>query len=381
MAAMLDPKHVSACHQSMHHLIANAPWDENDLIRIAREQVLEPMIRHGGVRAWILDDTGIPKKGKHSVGVARQYCGKLGKRDNCQTIVSISIANKNVSVPSAHRLYLPESWIKDPERCRKAGIPEDITFQTKWQIALELMEMMMKNGIPQAPVIADAGYGRVTEFRDQLTRQGIPYVVGLKKEASVWPPGKGPLPPINNHGKGRKAKRLRRDDNHRPVSVASLAESLPWSQWKIVTWREGTKGKKRSRFATLRVRPAHRDMKRTMPRPIEWLLMEWPESEKKPTKYWLSTMPEGIPIKELVRLAMMRWRIERDYEEMKQEFGLEHYEGRGWRGLHHHITLSIVVYAFFAAERARFSPLEARTFFQIPQVPENYRPRGSTSSF
>ena len=380
MAAMIDPVHVSACHQSMHHLVAVSPLEDDALQKIAIDQIFEAMMVHGGIKAWIIDDTGIPKKGKCSVGVARQYCGRLGKQDNCQVTVSLSIANDNISVPAAHRLYLSKSWTDDSERCKKVGIPENVNFQTKWQIALDLINKIKNTNIPQAPVLADAGYGEIIEFRDELTGDHIPYIVGIKSTTTVWPPGKKPLPPAEYNGRGRHPKLLRRDKDHQPMGVKALGMSLPKSKWKRVTWREGTKGKKRSRFAALRVRPAHDDTNRTEPRAIEWLLMEWPEREKAPTKFWLSTMPEGIPLKALVRLAMTRWRIERDYEEMKQEFGFEHYEGRGWRGFHHHITLSIVVYAFFAAERARFSPLKARTFFEITPIPKSFRPRGSSGS-
>ena len=380
MAAVVDPKHVSGRHQSMHHFVANAPWADSALLQVACKQVLKPMIQHGGVTTWIVDDTGIPKKGKHSVGVARQYSGKLGKTDNCQIVVSISIANKNVSVPAAYQLYLPKSWTQDSQRSNKVGIPEDVQFQTKWEIALEQIKTIREREIPQAPVLADAGYGDITEFRDSLTEMPIPYVVGIKSGTTVWPPGKEPLGPAVYSGKGRPAKLLRRDDTHQPSSVHSLAMTMSKSKWKTITWREGTKGKKSSRFVALRVHPAHDDTKRTEPRPKEWLLIEWPEGDKSPTKYWFSTLPEGIPIKNLVRLAMTRWRVERDYEELKQEFGLEHFEGRNWRGFHHHGTLSIVAYAFFAAERARFSPLETRTFFQIPSFSKDFRPRGSPDS-
>ncbi len=380
MAGLIDPYHVSARHQSMHHFVTKAPWDDSAILKVGLQRLLQPMIQHGGINAWIVDDTGIPKKGKHSVGVARQYCGKLGKKDNCQNVVSVSIANKNVSIPAAYRLYLPTSWTQDPERCQKVGVPKDIVFQTKWQISLDQIKTMIKEKIPQAPILADAGYGNITEFRDGLSAIPVPYVVSIQGDTSVWPPGKAPLKPKEYCGKGRPAKLLRRDKEHSPTSAKSLAMSLPKSKLKTVTWREGTKGKMSSRFAALRVRPAHHDTRLTEPRPVEWLLIEWPKGASAPTKYLLSTMPEGIPLKELVRLAKMRWRIERDYEELKQEFGLEHFEGRGWVGFHHHGTLCVTAYAFFAAERARFSPLETRTFFQIPEVSEGFRSRGSPST-
>lgn len=377
MAARVDPLHVQARHQSMHHFVANAPWDDVALLRIAREQVLDQMDRHGGIIAWIVDDTGIPKKGKHSVGVARQYCGNTGKRDNCQVAVSLTLSNEAVSVPAAYRLYLPEEWATDPARRRAASIPEDVAFRKKWEMALEQIAWLVNEGIPVAPILGDAGYGNVTEFRDQITEWRLPYMVGISEKTTVWPPGEEPLPPKRYSGRGQPPRRMRRDDDHRPLDVESLAKGLPGSAWQEIAWREGTKGTMGSRFATLRVRPAHRDYNRHEPRPIEWLVIEWPRGEGAPTKYWLSTMPADTSNEHLVKLGKIRWRIERDYQELKDEFGLDHYEGRGWRGFHHHATMCIAAYAFLAAERARFSPPEPLSFLEAPPVPEGFKPRGS----
>ena len=186
----------------MHHFVSNAPWDDEAVLRVARDYVLEQMERHGAVAAWIVDDTGIPKKGRHSVGVTRQYCGVLGKQDNCQVAVTVTLANEAVSVPAAYRLYVPESWANDRRRRREAGIPKEVTFQTKWQIALERIAHLRDEGLPPAPVVADAGYGVVTAFRDALTAWAIPYVVGITKETTVWPPGTEPLPPRAYRGQG-----------------------------------------------------------------------------------------------------------------------------------------------------------------------------------
>ena len=186
MAARVDPRHVRARHQSMHHFIANAAWDDGAVLRVARETVLAAMDRHGPVSAWVVDDTGIPKKGRHSVGVARQYCGVLGKQDNCQVAVSVSVADERASVPVAYRLYLPEAWAQDRRRRRAAGVPDPIEFRPKWQIALEQIQQLRAEGVPAAPVVADAGYGVVTAFRDALTAQGLPYLVGISSETTVW---------------------------------------------------------------------------------------------------------------------------------------------------------------------------------------------------
>lgn len=378
MAARVDPRHVSARHQSMHHFVASAPWEAAAVLRVARDWVLEPMTRHGPVGAWIVDDTAYPKKGRHSVGVARQYCGALGKPDNCQVAVSVSLANDAVSVPVAYRLYLPDSWARDRRRRRATGVPDEILFQPKWQIALAHILALQAEGVPPAPVVADAGYGDTTDFRDALTAARLPYAVGVKGETTVWPPGQAPLPPTPwRGGRGRPSIRVRRTASHQPVSLTRLAADLPASAWQTVTWREGTRGAMRSRFARLRVRPAHRDEKRSEPRPEEWLLLEWPRGEPEPTKYWLSTLPATIPIADLVRLAKLRWRIERDYQELKDELGLDHFEGRGWRGFHHHGALCIAAYAFLAAERATLSPPAPLAFLRPARLPKGFKPRGA----
>jgi SRSO17 transposase len=377
MAAKIDPRRVSRAHQSMHHFVANAPWEDGALLAIARDYSLAQLERHAPVGAWVVDDTGIPKKGKHSVGVARQYCGALGKRANCQVAVAVSLANRAMSVPAAWRLYLPQAWAEDPKRRAQAGIPPEVEFLEKWRIALEEIDALVEEDLPPAPVVADAGYGDTTAFREGLTRRGFSYVVGIKGETTVWPPGQQPLPPPKGTGKGRPPTRVRRDRGHKPVSVRQLAEGVGKEAWQEVRWREGTKGTMRSRLAVLRVRPAHRDELRHAPRPEEWLLMEWPRKEPEPTKYWLSTVPEGVELAELVALAKIRWRIERDFQELKDELGLDHYEGRGWRGFHHHGVLCMAAYCFLAAERGRLSPPQPVAFLKPAPLPEDFVQRGS----
>jgi SRSO17 transposase len=377
MAAKIDPRHVSRVHQSMHHFVSTAPWDDYALLAVARDHALTQLERHAPIAAWVVDDTGIPKKGKLSVGVAWQYCGALGKPANCQVAVSVSLVNKTMSVPAAWRLYLPGAWAQDPERRRQAGVPEVAEYREKWRIALEEIDRLLEEDLPPAPVVADAGYGSATEFRDELTRRGFSYAVGIREDTGVWPPGQEPLPAQSYSGQGRPAKRVRRDADHQPLSVRALAERLPRTAWQAVRWREGTKGTMSSRFAALRVRPAHRDYLRRQARPVEWLLVEWPPSESKPTKYWLSTVPEEVELNELVSLAKIRWRIERDFQELKDELGLDHYEGRGWRGFHHHGVLCIAAYCFLAAERGRLSPPQALAFLKPAALPRGFAPRGS----
>jgi SRSO17 transposase len=377
MAAKIDPRHVESRHQSMHHFVADAPWDERAVLRVARDWTLEQFERHGPVEAWVVDDTGIPKKGKHSVGVARQYCGVLGKQDNCQVAVTVSLVNEVMSVPAAHRLYLPEIWANDPGRRKVARVPEEIEFQTKWQIARDEIARMLADGVPKAPVISDAGYGTTTEFRDWLAEQDLVYAVGVQGEVTVWTEDNPPPEPTAWKGRGRPATLLRRTEDTQPYSVAKLALSLGSSAWKSIRWRGGTKGDMRSRFARVRVRVAHRDYWRSQARPEEWLLIEWPTGESAPTKFWLSNVSIDTGITDLVNLVKLRWRIERDYQELKDEIGLDHYEGRNWTGFHHHAALCIAAYAFLVAERARLSPPEPLAFLKSASIPRGFRPRGS----
>jgi SRSO17 transposase len=377
MAAKIDPRNVESRHQSMHHFVADAPWDARELIRAARDWALDQFDRHAPIQAWIIDDTGIPKKGKHSVGVARQYCGVLGKQDNCQVAVSITLANDVLSVPAAYRLYLPESWAEDKGRRRIARVPEDIEFRKKWQIALEEIDRLLADGVPRAPVVMDAGYGTTTELRDELVARDLVYVAGIQGEVTVWPQGEQPVGPKPYGGRGRPPTLLRRLADAKPVSAIQVALGLPKTAWRSIRWREGTKGEMRSRFARVRVRAAHRDYTRSEPRPEEWLLMEWPTGETGPTKFWLSNVSSDVPITDLVHLTKARWRIERDYQELKDEIGIDHYEGRGWVGFHHHGALCIAAYAFLVAERARLSPPAPLAFLQTVSVPRGFRPRGS----
>ena len=380
MAARLCPDNVRQTHQSLHHIVAHAPWSDDDLLEAVRQYVVAAMQKQSPLVAWIVDDTGLLKKGTHSVGVARQYCGQVGKQENCRVAVSLSISTMKASLPIGWRLYLSQAWTEDQERRKATGVPEEISFQTKPEIALQQIRTAVEREIPSAPVLADAGYGNDTKFREGITEAGLLYVVGVQSSLSVWKPGEAPLPKRKWKGAGRPTKLLRRTQRHQPVSVRELAISLPCSAWKNVVWREGTRKPLRSRFAALRVRAAHRDYWMSEPRPEEWLLIEWPSQQADPMKYWLSTLPAETKLRDLVRLAKQRWIIERDYEELKQELGLGHYEGRGWRGFHHHATLCIAAYGFLVAERSLFSP-SARTghlLLSAPKTPPYFRPRGSS---
>jgi SRSO17 transposase len=379
MAAITAPERTAAQHQSLLHFVGEGKWSDEKVLAKVRELVLPQIERHGSIEAWIIDDTGFPKKGQHSVGVTRQYCGQLGKQDNCQVAVSLSLANHHASLPVAYRLYLPEDWAKDSGRRRKTGVPEDVSFKTKPEIALEQITAACEAGLPRGVVLMDAGYGNNSELRADITALGLTYVAGILSTTTVWAPGTGPLPAKKWSGIGRPPTLLRRDGKHQPISVKELALGLPKRAWRVVKWREGSAEWLSSRFARVRVRAARRDFKLTESRPEEWLLIEWPEGEKEPTKYWLSNLPKDIAFRQLVDIAKLRWRIERDYQELKQEVGLGHFEGRGWRGFHHHATLCVAAYGFLVSERETIPPSRPHSaaLFQELAVRDGYRPRGS----
>jgi SRSO17 transposase len=379
MAARLEPGSVQATRQSLHHLVAKAPWSDEALLEHVRKQVLPAMRKQGPVVAWIVDDTGSPKKGRHSVGVARQYCGQVGKQDNCRVAVSLSVATWNASLPVGYRLYLPKEWTEDFTRRKETEVPKEVRFQTKPEIALDQIRAAVAAKVDRGVVLADAAYGINTEFRDGLTDLELQYVVGVQSTMTVWEPGQQPLPAKPRGRMGRPPRLLRRSNQHQPVSVKQLAMSLPSTAFTEVTWREAGERKLRSRFAAVRVRAAHRDYEKAEPHAEKWLLIEWPRGEAEPTKYWVSTLPPTTKLKALIKMAKQRWIIERDYEELKQELGLGHFEGRNWRGFHHHATLCIAAYGFLVAERTRFSP-SARAGhlgFVASGPAADFHPRGS----
>jgi SRSO17 transposase len=371
MAAVTAPARVSAQHQSLLHFIGEGGWSDERVLAKVREMVLPGMERHEPIKVWIIDDTGFPKQGKHSVGVAPQYCGQLGRRGNCQVAVSLSIANHHASLPVAYRLYLPQAWAKDKRRRRKAGVPPKIKFKAKQEIALEQVRWACESGLPRGVVLMDPDYGRDGKLRMDITALDLSYVAGIQPTALVWKPGTGPKP-------GRERPKRGRQGEPNIVSVKEIALALPRTAWQKIEWREGSADWLSSRFARIRVRVANRYA------PLkgagqEWLLIELPEDEKEPVKYWLSTLPEDISFRDLVDIAKLRWRIERDYEELKQEVGLGHYEGRGWRGFHHHATVCIAAYGFLISERETIPPSGpcSTPRFSVPDIPNNYRPRGS----
>jgi SRSO17 transposase len=356
IAAATAPHATGAQHQSLLHFLANGEWSDETVLAKVRELVLPQMERHGPIEAWIIDDTSFPKHGSHSVGVAHQYCGELGKQANCQVSVSLSVANRAASLPVAYRLYLPESWANDAQRRKKAGVPDHIEFQTKPKIALQQIEWACAAGIARGVVLMDSVYGADLSLRRRLTALALTYAVG------VW---------------ARTLVRKVETGDDKPITAADLAKSLSKRAWRTIAWRDGTNARLVSRFARVRVRAAGEGT--TEAEPEEWLIVEWPKGEKEPTKFWLSTLPRDTPFRRMIDIVMMRWRIERDYQELKQQVGLGHFEGRSWRGFHHHATMCIAAYGFLIAERGAFPPSGARSRYVVekPALPQGCRPRGS----
>ena len=380
MAARADPLHASARHQALHHFVAKSEWSDSTVLARVRDWVMPALGLDSG-RYWIIDDTGFAKKGKHSVGVARQYCGQLGKQDNCQVAVSLSLASVRGSLPIAYQLYLPKDWASDAARRETAEVPKDIAFATKPEIALTQIRQAINQGVPMGVVLADAGYGDETAFRDGITALGMLYAVGIRPGTTVWAPGTAPLPPKAWSGRGIRPTKLRLEPGNEPITLKALAMALSPQAWRNVTWREGINSELSGRFTALRVRPAHRDYLGTEMRPEEWLLIKWPNGDDEPAKYFLCTAPQEATLEQMVFVTKMRWRIERDYQDLKQEFGLGHYEGRGRRGFHHHATLSIAAYGFLMAQRLKTSGSNdggKKNFAQcqVPAVPKDYIPRG-----
>jgi len=342
MAARLPEGNV----QAMQQLIGQSPWLWAPVWqRLAQRMTAE--LKPDPV--WVIDDTGFPKQGHHSVAVARQYSGTLGKTANCQVAVSLHQTAGEESTILDWRLYLPESWTQDPERRAAAGIPAEVKFQTKWELALELIDEAQKWGLRCGVVLADAGYGEVTEFRQGLETRQLPYAVGIPSTLGVWtkPPR---IHKLKARGQGRPPSAYHYGPQ-RPGTVREVAQKA--RGWKQVRWREGSKGWLESRFDACRVQPSHGFHEGRPPHKEVWLLVEWPRGETEPTKYFLCDLPEHYPLRRLVRIVKARWKIEQDYQQLKEELGLDHYEGRSWAGWHHHVTLVMLAHAFLTLERLR----------------------------
>lgn len=376
MAARVHPEDVCSAHQSMHHLVADSDWSDQALLAAVAREVVPVLTERGEAPCfWIIDDTGHRKYGRHSVGVARQYCGQLAKIENCQVAVSLTLATAASSLPLSYRLYLPREWTEDKARCKRAGVPEDIRFATKDELAWAQIEAALAAGVPRGIVLMDSAYGDNAALRDRLSAQGLSYAVAVRAHTALWWAEHQPAPPpVRSRAGGRPRTRVARDATHQPISVLELARALPAGSYRTISWREGTNGTLTSRFARVRVRAAQANH----PRAEEWLLIEWPKEEAEPVHYFLSNLPEDISLNALVDTVKMRWRIERDYLELKQELGLGHYEGRNWRGFHHHASLCIAAYGFLMLERVAGVKKNAARL-KAPAIPEEFRPRGAGS--
>jgi len=355
-----DEREVQAERQRLQECVTQPCWSDDEMRRrLARKLDAELP----GIDAWVLDDTGFPKKGTHSVGVARQYSGTLGRTDNCQVATSLHLAAEAASACIGMRLYLSKEWVADEVRRKKTKVPEDIIFQTKWQIALSLIDKALAWGLQKRVVLADSAFGDVTEFREELVRRQLDYVLCASGTQKVWVPGTGPIAPgdeAQKPGRGRPRTRFKTGEQA-PRTLVEAASERGEDDLVTLTWREGSRGPQTSRFGAMRVRSAHHHLQGAAPGAEVWLLYSWPVGEPAPVKYWLSSLPETTSLKRLVFLAKLRWRVERDYQEMKGEVGLDHYEGRTWHGFHHHCTFVSVAHAFLALQRALFPPIDLVT--------------------
>lgn len=331
--------------QAMQQFIGQSPWDHMPIRRRLAERMARELVP---AHAWIVDDTGFPKKGRHSVGVARQYSGTLGKVANCQVAVSLHLATDDACMPLNFALYLPEAWVEDPHEMKRAGIPEGTRFKSKWELSLDLIDEALTWDIPRGVMVSDISYGKINEFRQGLIHRGLHYVVEVESRTIVF---------SEREGRGsEKGGPRKKEAKAKPktLSVMEFAKGLPSWRFKTIRWREGSKGHMVSRFAALRVQPAHghNQKGKDLP-PRQWLLIEWPAGKPEPCKFWFSNLSPQTGLRRLVRLAKFRWRVEQNYQQQKQELGLDHYEGRGLTGWHHHVTMNMIAYGFLILEMLR----------------------------
>lgn len=348
MAARLE----DGDEQCLQQFVNQSPWRWEPV----RERLAVRMSEEIEPDAWIVDDTGFAKFGTASVGVARQYCGALGKVGNCQIGVSVSAATPQASCPLDWRLFMPAAWDQDEQRRKACRVPEEVTHRPKWQLALEMIDELTAWGIARRPVLADAAYGDVTDFRSGLEERGLEYVLDVKAASSALAASATPEQPARSPGRGRPPLARYRA----PFSnLAALAQAEGRGARVEVSWREGTRGAMSSKFVCLPIRPANVKLRNTDPGaelPVRWLLAEWPDGKDAPTNFWLANLPADTTIEQLVCLAKLRWRIEQDYRELKDALGLDHFEGRSWNGWHHHVTLVSVAHGFLTTERLRSRP-------------------------
>ena len=344
----------------MTEMLAEGEWNHRGLTLLGAERLMRESSEFA---AYTLDDTAILKQGTHSVGVANQYAGCIGGLATCQAVVTVGVASEHVSSLIAAQLFLPEAWCRPEAATRRAAchIPESVRHRTKAELGLDIVREVAEWGLPRLPWLCDSGYGENTAFRDALSKAGEKYVAGVRLTLMMWPPGTTFTERPRTPGPGRPTVRLMAEGGRKPMTVAAMAASLAPEAWQNVLWRQGSRGPQRGRFAAVRVRPARgltRSNRLGTVHPADlqeeqWLLVHWPEGEQKPTKAWLSNLAADTDIVTLVSLGRLRWRIERDHEESKGILGFDHYEGRSWAGLHHHLALAIVAEQFLASERLR----------------------------
>jgi SRSO17 transposase len=337
-----EPEATCRLHDRLLHFVRESPWDDRAVRREAAQYVLTALSEREAVTTWIIDDTGMLKQGKHSPGVQRQYTGSAGKVTNCQIAVSLSLATRTEQVPVDFELYVPESWATDPKRRKRARIPDSVVFKTKVELALDMISRAAEDGLPGEVMLADSFYGRSHVFRDTVRLLGFDYAVAVDSDTHVW------LLDAHNRRRGTAA-----------VSVQQVGLQARRGSFRRVTWRDGTKSKLGSRFLFRRVRHAHDDGTDPADREPIWLVIEWPEGERTPTKFFFTTLRQRMSKKQIVRIIKERWKTERVYEELKGELGFDHYEGRSFVGWHHHISVVLSCYAFVVAERVRAFPPSA----------------------
>jgi len=338
--------------QSLRQFVGQSPWAVEAVQRLLAQKVVDLLAEP---EVWMVDETSFPKAGEASVGVARQYCGALGKIANCQVAVSLHWSTCEASCPLAWRLYLPESWLETPARRAEGKIPEGVGYRSKNQLALDLVDQALAWEIPRLPVVADSAYGNDFDFRAGLRERGLQYAVAVEPSTKVWTsdPAQAPVAASQPMGRPRQYPALK--DLPEAKTLLAVAQELPKQAWQNINWRQGTKGPMRSRFARVKVWAAHGSSRQEHPkRVMEWLLIEWPEGAKAPSDYWLAQLgDQSLGLRRLVKIARARWRVELDYRELKEELGLDHYEGRHWLGWHHHVTLVSLAFAFLRTEQAQ----------------------------
>jgi SRSO17 transposase len=377
-----------ARERRMREMLADDDWNAQSLMLAGAERLLRTT---DGWQAYTLDDTALLKRGWHSVGVARQYAGCVGHVTNCQCIVTMGIASDAISTLILTRLFLPKTWFdpKSKKRREEARIPESVLrhgYQTKQELALGLIKQLRLEGMPKLPFLFDSGYGGDTEFRQVLAEFGEHYVAGITLDMSVWSADVEFTMPQRKPGAGRPPTRMKPRGDFAPRSALEYAKSLAPGAWTKVTWREGSRGPQTSRFAAVRVRAARGYDKTSHTvehvHDEEWLLVHWPDDEPAPTKAWLSNLPKSTGLLNLVQLARLRWRIERDHQEGKELLGLDHYEGRSWHGLHHHLALVLLAQQFLALERwieLKKAQLAAAPAQPNTPPPEAFPPTGTAA--